>query len=68
VKAIRTGLALTQADLAALFGFTVNQVKDWEQGRAQPLGGNRAYLLIIQKDAKSVLDLLRSVVTKRRAA
>jgi putative transcriptional regulator len=68
VKAIRTGLALTQADFASLFGFTVNQVKDWEQGRARPLGGNRAYLMIIEKDAKSVLDILRSLPTKRRAA
>jgi putative transcriptional regulator len=67
VRAIRAGLALTQADFAAVFGFTVNQVKDWEQGRARPLGGNRAYLMIIQQDAQRVLDLLHSV-SKRRAA
>jgi hypothetical protein len=32
------------------------------------LGGNRAYLMIIEKDARSVLDILRSLPTKRRAA
>jgi DNA-binding transcriptional regulator YiaG len=30
VKAIRTKLGLSQDDFAAQFGFTVNQIKDWE--------------------------------------
>lgn len=68
VKEIRTKLKLSQDDFAALFGFTVNQIRDWEQGRARPLGGVRAYLLIIERDPESVLQLLRAASGKRVAA
>ena len=60
IKAIRAKLSLSQGDFAARFGFTVNQIKDWEQGRSRPLGGVRAYLMIIERDPTLVLDLLRS--------
>jgi putative transcriptional regulator len=59
VKAIRTKLALSQDAFAAEFGFTTNQIKDWEQGRTNPLGGNRAYLMIIKRDPQTVATLLR---------
>jgi putative transcriptional regulator len=67
VRSIRAKLALSQDDFAALFGFTVNQIKDWEQGRSRPLGGVRAYLMIINRDPKSVLTLLRSLTNKKAA-
>jgi putative transcriptional regulator len=66
VKAIRSKLGLSQADFAALFGFTVNQIKDWEQGRSRPLGGVRAYLLIIERDPERVLSLLQAVGAKKK--
>ena len=59
VRGIRLNLELSQDDFAAEFGFTTNQIKDWEQGRSRPLGGVRAYLMIIQKDPKVVLKILR---------
>jgi putative transcriptional regulator len=67
VRSIRAKLALSQDDFAAVFGFTVNQIKDWEQGRSRPLGGVRAYLMIIDRDPKSVLALLRSITGKKAA-
>ena len=67
VRSIRAKLDLSQEDFAALFGFTVNQIKDWEQGRSRPLGGVRAYLMIIDRDPKSVLALLRSLTSKEAA-
>jgi putative transcriptional regulator len=67
VKAVRARLSLSQADFAALFGFTVNQIKDWEQGRSRPLGGVRAYLLIIERDPELVLSLLHAVSQKKKA-
>jgi putative transcriptional regulator len=67
VKAIRVKLALSQEEFAALFGFTVNQIKDWEQGRSRPLGGVRAYLMIIDREPKSVLTILRSLADKKAA-
>ena len=68
VKAIRGKLALSQSNFATYFGFTVNQIKDWEQGRSRPLGGVRAYLMIIDRDPKNVLKILGSVNAGRRAA
>ncbi len=67
VKSIRSKLALSQQEFAAVFGFTVNQIKDWEQGRSRPLGGVRAYLTIIDRDPKIVLGLLRSLSGKKAA-
>lgn len=61
VSAIRTKTGLSQDDFATAFGFSVNQIRDWEQGRSRPLGGVRAYLMIIGRDPKGVLSLLRAV-------
>lgn len=52
VKAIRTKLDLPQDDFAYQFGFTVNQIKDWEQGRSRPIGGVRAYLMLIDRGGR----------------
>lgn len=68
VRSIRKKLHLSQDDFAALFGFTVNQIREWEQGRARPLGGVRAYLLIIDRDPDSVLRLLQQAIPKEKAA
>lgn len=70
VRAIRHKLDLSQEDFAAAFCFTINQIRDWEQGRSRPLGSMRAYLMIIQRDPKMVLEALREVAKtgKRRAA
>jgi putative transcriptional regulator len=65
VRSVRQKLDLSQDDFAAEFGFTINQIRDWEQGRTRPLGGNRAYLMIIQRDPKAVLSILRSIAAKR---
>jgi putative transcriptional regulator len=60
VRAIRAKLGMSQEDFAAVFGFTVEQIKNWEQGRSRPLGGVRAYLMIIDRDPKRVISLLRA--------
>ena len=61
VKNIRTKLELSQEDFAAIFGFTLNQIRDWEQGRSRPLGGVRAYLILINRDPSTVIELLRTI-------
>jgi putative transcriptional regulator len=65
VNAIRAKIGLSQDDFATAFGFTVNQIRDWEQGRSRPLGGVRAYLMIIDRDPKGVLQMLRAVKTRK---
>ena len=67
VREIRKKLNLSQDDFAAEFGFTINQIRDWEQGRTRPLGGLRAYLMLIKSDPKAVSQLLRSSTIKKRA-
>jgi putative transcriptional regulator len=67
VREIRKKLNLSQDDFAAEFGFTINQIRDWEQGRTRPLGGLRAYLMLINSDPKAVSQLLRNSTGKKRA-
>lgn len=61
VKAIRAKLRLTQDDFASEFGFTVTQIRDWEQNRHRPIGGHRAYLMLIDRNPDVVRRLLREV-------
>jgi putative transcriptional regulator len=58
VKAIRSKVGLSQESFAYSFGFTVEQIRAWEQGRNRPLGGVRAYLMLIDLDHISVARIL----------
>jgi putative transcriptional regulator len=60
VKAIRQGLKLSQSRFAEAYGFSVVQIRDWEQGRSRPLGALRAYLTVIAKRPDDIRALLRS--------
>src|SRR5215475_4985327 len=50
VRALRETLGLSQSDFAALFGFNVRSLQDWEQGRRRPEIPIRAYLAVIERD------------------
>jgi putative transcriptional regulator len=67
VRRIRTRLHLSQQDFAHAFGFSVHQIRQWEQGRSHPLGAVRAYLTIIDRDPKHVMDVLQRRSKKPRA-
>jgi putative transcriptional regulator len=60
VRAIRTRLGMTQEQFAAIFGFSVNTLRRWEQGKRQPEGPTRAYLLVIESDPEAVRKALRA--------
>ena len=60
VKAIRAKLAMTQDEFARRFGFSVNTLRHWEQGRRAPEGPTRAYLIVIGRDPKAVQRALRA--------
>jgi putative transcriptional regulator len=49
VKVIRRKLNLSQDAFASEFGFTINQIRDWEQNRTRPLQSDRAYLMLIDR-------------------
>jgi putative transcriptional regulator len=71
VKKIRLGLKLSQEEFASEFGFTINQIRDWEQGRVRPTGASRAYLIVIDSDPDAIRAILKSGMRKsirRKAA
>ena len=59
VKAIRTKLGMTQHAFAARFGFSINTLRHWEQGKREPEGPTRAYLLVIDRAPAAVQRALR---------
>ena len=67
VKAIRRNTGLSQQNFAYAYGFTVEQIRAWEQGRNRPLGGLRAYLMMIGSDPEGVMKLLQSTRTSKAA-
>lgn len=67
VRAIRHVTKLSQDDFAATFGFTVAQIRDWEQHRSRPLGGVRAYLMLIKAKPEQLLSMLADLRAKKCA-
>jgi putative transcriptional regulator len=59
VRAIRGRLGLTQQEFAFRFGFSINTLRHWEQGRRVPEGPTRAYLLVIDREPEAVRKALR---------
>lgn len=59
-RAIRDKLGMTQEEFSACFGFSVNTLRHWEQGKRQPEGPTRAYLLVIDRAPKAVQKALRA--------
>jgi putative transcriptional regulator len=68
VRAIRKGLAMSQEDFGLEFGFTLDQVRNWEQGRTRPTHGERTYLTLIAHGAKEIMKLRDKVSLKASAA
>ncbi len=54
VAAIRKHLGLSQADFAMRFGFKLDAVQNWEQGRRRPEGAARAFLRVIEREPAAV--------------
>jgi len=60
VRAIRMKLGMTQKEFAGQFGFSINTLRHWEQGKRQPEGPTRAYLLVIERAPKAVQKALHA--------
>lgn len=60
VRAIRAKTGLTQEAFAQRFGFSVNTLRHWEQGKRQPEGPARSYLKVIDADPEAVRKALRA--------
>jgi putative transcriptional regulator len=60
VRALRARLGLSQAQFAHRFGFTVDTVQQYEQGRRVPSGPASTLLRVIDADPDAVMRALRS--------
>jgi putative transcriptional regulator len=60
VRCIRTKLSMTQAQFAREFGFSLDTLRHWEQGRRMPDGAARAYLKVIDHAPKTVAKALKA--------
>jgi putative transcriptional regulator len=60
VRKIRDKLGMTQQEFAGRFGFSINTLRHWEQGKRQPEGPARAYLLVIDRAPDVVQRVLRA--------
>jgi putative transcriptional regulator len=58
VRAIRRRSGLSQSAFAAAYGLNLRTLQDWEQGRAEPDGPARAYLLVIDREPRAVARAL----------
>lgn len=59
VKEIRAATGMTQKDFSSTFGFGLDQLKQWEQGRARPVQAMRAYLLLIKDNHRYLMSALQ---------
>jgi putative transcriptional regulator len=68
VRAIRKGLGMSQEEFGLEFGFTLDQIRNWEQARTRPTHGERTYLFLIAHKAKDIMRLRDEVRRKAHAA
>jgi putative transcriptional regulator len=57
-KIVRQALGLTQEEFAARFRIPLGTLRDWEQGVAEPDAAAKAYLQVIARNPKAVIDAL----------
>jgi putative transcriptional regulator len=58
VKVTRRALGLTQEEFATRFQIPLGTLRDWEQGKTQPDQAARAYLRVIARNPKAVVEAL----------
>jgi putative transcriptional regulator len=59
VRAIRRRLGLTQAEFAARYGFSLETIRNYEQGHRRPAGPARVLLKVIASEPDAVTRALQ---------
>jgi putative transcriptional regulator len=62
VGKIRTKLKLSQREFARRYGFSIDSIQNWEQGRRVPDGPARTLLAVIAHNPKAVERALLAAV------
>lgn len=60
VRRIRNQTGMSQGEFARAFCINPRTLQEWEQGRRKPDATTRAYLAVIKKNRRAVLDALAS--------
>ncbi len=60
VAAARKKLGLSQDKFARAFGVSPGTIRNWEQGRRQPVGPAKVLLRVIDKEPEAVLRALHA--------
>lgn len=60
VRKMRTRMKLSQKEFAERFGFSLDSIQNWEQGRRMPDGPARTLLAVIAHELKAVERALRA--------
>jgi putative transcriptional regulator len=68
VRALRARLELSQSQFALMFGFSVDTVQQYEQGRRVPSGPASTLLRVIAAEPEAVIRALDPHRERRRAA
>lgn len=63
VRALRTGLGMSQAAFAGRFGFDVSAVREWEQERRHPDRSARVLLTVISHSPEVVDEALKASIS-----
>lgn len=64
VRSIREGMALSQAEFAALIAVSVRTLQNWEQGHRAPTGAARTLLRVMQISPRAVMEAVHPRVTR----
>jgi putative transcriptional regulator len=59
VRRIRNQTGMSQGEFGRAFCINPRTLQEWEQGRRKPDATTRAYLAVIQKNRRAVLNALR---------
>ncbi|MBV9052449.1 MAG: transcriptional regulator [Hyphomicrobiales bacterium] len=59
VRVIRRALGLSQETFSARFRIPLGTLRDWEQARKDPDAAARAYLVVIARNPKAVIEALQ---------
>ena len=58
VRALRSRLGLSQSEFASQYGISLRTLQEWEQGRTSPDSAVRAYLTVIERNPRAVIEAL----------
>lgn len=65
VRLIRKKLSLSRQEFADRYGFSVRTLQHWEQGNRHPHGSAKILLLLLQREPKTIENILWKKQVKR---